>query len=386
MQSDEMNVRRVAGPARALSSPRTALRWLALGGVIGSVVLIAAFTTAGLIRPGYSPIHQAISDLGVGSHAWLLNRTLLVAGVLMTGVAIAFAQATEGILSRRSRWICAVLLVLSPAGFFLAGIFTEAPATLRIHWLVAADLTFFGPVIALTAVGLLLRRRDGWRGWATYTLIAGIATLVLVLFMFWTFTPGTPFAAAKLGGLMERIVVVEVMVWYFVAGLRLLRTEAVSRGAGHRIPLVGRFFRRMNGVMRLMLRSPLHRMMSGRLLVITYTGRRTGRRYSTPVAYVPEGDALLLAGGAPWWRNVKPGSTVTVRLRGRDREASVERLEDQESVERALAFVLPRNPILGRFMQLKPGPDGTVSPDHIAAARARGLAISRLHLIGEPTR
>lgn len=378
MQSDEITVRGVTGPAGAFKSPRTVLRWPALGGVAGPVLFVALVTLAGLIRPGYSPIHQTMSDLGVGSHAWLLNATVMTSGVLMTGVVIAFVQATRGVLTTRARWICAVLLALSPAGFFLAGIFTEAPATLEIHWLVAADLAFFGPVVALTTTGLLLRRRRGWRGWGTYTLIAGIATLALVLFMFWTFTPGTPLAAARPGGLMERIVTVEIMAWYVVAGLRLFRGEAGPRS---RIPLIGRFFRRMNGVMRLVLRSPLHRMMSDRLLVITYTGRRSGRRYSTPVAYVPDGDALLLAGGAPWWRNVEPGFTVTVRLRGRDREARVERMEDRESVERALAFVLPGNPILGRFMQLRPGPDGTVSAESVAAARARGLAMVRLHLV-----
>lgn len=383
MQSDEITVQPIVGPARAFPGRRMVLRWPALGGVVGPVLLVAAFTLAGLIRPGYSPVHQTISELGVGSHAWLLNAALMISAVLMAGVAAVFVQGTRGVLRTRTRWICAALLLLSPTGFLLAGIFTEAPATLRVHWLVAADLAFFGPVVALTITGLLLRRRQGWRGLGTYTLIAGFGTLALVLFMFWTFTPGTPLAAARPGGLMERIVVVEILAWYVVAGLRLLRTEA---GARSRIPLIGRLFRRMNGVMRLMLRSPLHRMMSGRLLVITYTGRRTGRRYSTPVAYVPDGDALLLAGGAPWWRNVAPGSTVTVRLRGRDREARVERLEDQESVERALAFVLPRNPILGRFMQLRPGPDGRVSAESVALARSRGLAMVRLHLVEAPIR
>jgi hypothetical protein len=40
-------------------------RWLALGGVIGPVLFVITFTVAGLARPGYSPVDQAISDLGI---------------------------------------------------------------------------------------------------------------------------------------------------------------------------------------------------------------------------------------------------------------------------------------------------------------------------------
>jgi len=39
-------------------------RWLALCGVLGPVVYLVTFTVAGFLRPGHSPIHQAVSDLG----------------------------------------------------------------------------------------------------------------------------------------------------------------------------------------------------------------------------------------------------------------------------------------------------------------------------------
>ncbi len=41
-------------------------RWLALARVVGPILFVGVFTLAGFLRPGYSPIHQAISDLGVG--------------------------------------------------------------------------------------------------------------------------------------------------------------------------------------------------------------------------------------------------------------------------------------------------------------------------------
>jgi hypothetical membrane protein len=44
-------------------------RWLALGGVAGPLLFVLAFTVAGMLRPGYSPVDQAISDLGIDGDA-----------------------------------------------------------------------------------------------------------------------------------------------------------------------------------------------------------------------------------------------------------------------------------------------------------------------------
>jgi hypothetical membrane protein len=322
-----------------------------------------------------------ISDLGVGPNAWLMNTVLVVSAILLLGPAVAFLQGTRDVLGGRARRLDAALLALSPIGFGVAGIFTEAPATLAIHWLVGADLAFFGPVLAFSVIGVQLLRHRESRRWGTASLAAGVATLVLVLFMFWIFTPGTALAPQHLGGLMERIVVVAILAAYAATGLRLLATGRQTGTRRRGVPAIGRLFRTLNPIMRSLIRSPLHPLMSRRLLVITYTGRRTGRRYSTPIAYVPDGETILIAGGAPWWRNIGTDSTVSVRLRGRERAARVERLEDLDSVMGALRFVLPRNPTLGRFMRLEVGPDGTLDPVRVQAARARGLSLARLHLI-----
>jgi hypothetical protein len=47
-----------------------------------------------------------------------------------------------------------------------------------------------------------------------------------------------------------------------------------------------RFSQLMNCVPQLLLRSPLHGLMSNRYLLITFTARKSGKRYTTPVAYL----------------------------------------------------------------------------------------------------
>jgi hypothetical membrane protein len=198
-----------------------ATRWLALGGVVGPLLFVGTYTLAGVLRPGYSPLRQTISDLGVGSNAWLVDAGLVINGLLLLGFTVSFAWCMRSGLGRGWRWPGSVLLALHGLGLGIAGIFTEAPATLSIHWLVGANLAFFGPVAAFLVVGLALRRAALWRGWGIYTLITSGATLLLVAALFWSLTPGSLVAPLGLGGLMERLLFIEIEAWYAAFGVRL---------------------------------------------------------------------------------------------------------------------------------------------------------------------
>ncbi len=76
----------------------------------------------------------------------------------------------------------------------------------------------------------------------------------------------------------------------------------------------------VNPIVIAVLRSRLHRLLSGNLILVTYRGRRTGRERTIPVMYAEDGDRLVvLVGDAPakqWWRNLRAGAQVEVRLRG----------------------------------------------------------------------
>ena len=78
---------------------------------------------------------------------------------------------------------------------------------------------------------------------------------------------------------------------------------------------------RINPLVVTILRSPAHWLLSLGLMLITVTGRRTGRRYTIPVGYQREGDLLtILVSEAPkkqWWRNFYDPAPVEVRVRGK---------------------------------------------------------------------
>ncbi len=80
------------------------------------------------------------------------------------------------------------------------------------------------------------------------------------------------------------------------------------------------FNRTGNPVIAAVLRSPLHPVLSGRLALITVTGRRSGRRYTFPVGYRADGSRVTIpvmwADRKVWWRNLRDGAPVELRLRG----------------------------------------------------------------------
>lgn len=78
----------------------------------------------------------------------------------------------------------------------------------------------------------------------------------------------------------------------------------------------------VNPALRAILRSPVHGLASGRVALITYTGRRSGREYTIPCFYRDRGDEVTIAVGWPdrkvWWRNLTgSGGPVSLLVRGR---------------------------------------------------------------------
>ena len=118
-----------------------------------------------------------------------------------------------------------------------------------------------------------------------------------------------------------------------------------------------------NPIMRSLIRSPLHFFVSKNMMLMTYTGRKSGKPYTTPMNYLRIGDTFYTVSSREhvWWRNLRGGADVTLRLRGRDVPASAETLEDPGAAADALTLYLQTAPQLGRYMKVRIGPDG--APD-----------------------
>ena len=204
-------------------------RWaVLLGGVVNPVAFVAAYTVAGALRPGYSPVHQAISDLGVGSHGQVMDGIAAIHALLLIGFAVGFAVLTRPLLSPGWRRLATALLVLRGLAGVTTASFTEAPATVAVHSL-ATIVALLSMLSAFLVVGVALRRDARLRRWGTDSLVFAVVMVLLVAVMFWLFNPNSPAAPTRLGGLAERLVSVETLAWYVVFGWRLFRTGPPAR-------------------------------------------------------------------------------------------------------------------------------------------------------------
>jgi hypothetical protein len=129
----------------------------------------------------------------------------------------------------------------------------------------------------------------------------------------------------------------------------------------------------MNPLIRLILRSPLRFLLDGNLIAISYTGRRSGRRFSLVTMYAESGTELLVVVAQPekkkWWRNFHEKAPADVLFKGR-RFACVARVPegDPASTISRLEAYCSRHPSLARSYKLRREKDGKFNSEDIARA------------------
>jgi len=102
--------------------------------------------------------------------------------------------------------------------------------------------------------------------------------------------------------------------------------------------------------MKLVLRSPMHGMVSKTTLLITFTGRKSGKTYTTPVSYSQSADQISIFTHATWWKNLVGGAPVTLRIRGRELQGLAEPVaEDKQAIAAGLTAHLRKVPFDARF-------------------------------------
>lgn len=74
----------------------------------------------------------------------------------------------------------------------------------------------------------------------------------------------------------------------------------------------------VNRMMKFILRSPFHGLVSKSMMLISFQGRKTGKTYTTPVSYSRHGDLATVFTHAGWWKNLRGGAPVIARIQGRD--------------------------------------------------------------------
>jgi hypothetical membrane protein len=192
---------------------------LALAGMLGPVLVTSGDLTAALNTPNYSLVHNSISSLALTTIGWLQTIGFLALGLLVE-------IFTAGLLFniKRSQWfhLGIAIFVFFGFGMLLIGAFNTDPVgtthTIKgtIHGIAAStDFSLFA--VALLALAPSLKWDPNWRPLYRYSLATSILAVLLgVTLRFFKDGSG-------LFGLVERILVANMVLWVEVAAINLFR-------------------------------------------------------------------------------------------------------------------------------------------------------------------
>lgn len=121
-----------------------------------------------------------------------------------------------------------------------------------------------------------------------------------------------------------------------------------------------------NDVVASVLRGPLHGMMDADTMLVTMTGRKSGKSITLPVNYVQEGNTLWVTSKRErtWWRNLRDGAPATLLLKGNEVTSQGEVIEDEALVAAGFNHLFELRPKYASAFKVKLGADG--KPDAVS--------------------
>jgi deazaflavin-dependent oxidoreductase (nitroreductase family) len=110
-----------------------------------------------------------------------------------------------------------------------------------------------------------------------------------------------------------------------------------------------------NDFMAWVLHSPFHGMLSDGMMLITMTGRRTGKAYTTPVGYYEEGGYLwvITSRERTWWKNLQGGADVKLLLKRKPVNGFADTELDFEAVETRMYKYVKHIPQAAKQMEIR---------------------------------
>jgi hypothetical membrane protein len=202
------------------------VRRLALAGIIGPVVFLTLIVVQGFLVRDYSHLRLPISALAAWPTGWIQVLNFHCFGAL----TIVFAHALHrAVRPTRAGFIGFALLALSGVGLIVDGIFSwqmvdGVPRETAPH-VVGAVIVFVGTGLGLTWFSRRLVADPQWRDLATYTMVSGVAVVVLfVMAGLLAIREGTPLHSWA--GLIQRVV---FGVWFSCVVVLASRIRALSR-------------------------------------------------------------------------------------------------------------------------------------------------------------
>lgn len=107
-------------------------------------------------------------------------------------------------------------------------------------------------------------------------------------------------------------------------------------------------------------------------MLITFTGRKSGKSYTTPISYLRDDDMVTAFTGANWSRNLIDGAPVTLNIKNKEYQGQADVVaDDKRAVAESLQNFLRTVRSDARFYQVKFDDDGEPNWDDVQRAAQR---------------
>ena len=129
--------------------------------------------------------------------------------------------------------------------------------------------------------------------------------------------------------------------------------------------------------MSALIRSPLHPLLGDSFAVVTVTGRKTGRRISTPINVfrMEAGWMVVSLRTRTWWRNLLDGRTGELRHKGKSFPVTARILNQPDEVKNALRLYFDRYPAYAKYFNVRPDAKGRIPNEDLERVAQERLII-----------
>jgi hypothetical protein len=135
-----------------------------------------------------------------------------------------------------------------------------------------------------------------------------------------------------------------------------------------------KFLKVINPMFRAMLKSPLARMMPSHIVVLRFSGRKSGKTYEIVTGWHEDGGEHLVFSGTKWMLNFEGGAPAEV-IRGSDRRKLTGTLvRDPELIAPRLQRSIDQVGAKNIGMQVTPG--HTVTPEDVRAIGRKMIVLA----------
>ena len=199
-------------------------RFAPLLGIFGPMLFTISFTVNGLLRPGYDPKQNYVSELSIGPHGWIQIVSFMFLGVCLMGFAYgAYKMIPDGRASRAGPALLGIIALC----YFVSGPLVTDPLSMfdnqqsvqgALHGIFGALVFALSPICAFI-YWLRFRTDPKWKYLQKWTLFAAILMLATVVLMKIAQPQASPLNVWA--GIIQRCSLLSFYVWVFTFALGL---------------------------------------------------------------------------------------------------------------------------------------------------------------------